>query len=101
MRRTGVGMAKAVRRIDLADNASPRLRKDGRVRLVATRHAGKHVFSVALDVRQDCLRGLWQWSNGGACLCLAKPQASILYIDFGPFEVEDFGAATTGECEQS
>ena len=81
MRRAGVGVAQAVGRIGGANNSSPRLREDGRVRNVESVHAGKDVFALGRNTGQGCLSSLWQGSDGRACLCIAEPQAGICKID--------------------
>src|SRR5262245_28049413 len=54
-----VGMAKSMRRIGHTDNSSPRVREDGRVRLVGARHARKDVFALGFDAAQDYLSSFW------------------------------------------
>src|SRR6516164_8795765 len=101
MCRAGVGMPEAMRHIGLTDDSPPRLREDGRVRFVTPRHAGKDVIALALNSLQYGLGSQWEGSDRGARFRVTEPQAGIRQIDFRPFEVQDFRAATPDEGDQS
>ena len=55
VRRAGVGVAEAMRRVGAADNSSPRLGKYGSIGPVRTTYGGEDIIAIALKGRRKSL----------------------------------------------